>query len=66
MCLFFSFLLLPLYKGVSHCQHKVKKARRFLPLVFCSHEPPSAGTALIFAQTLTNHSAPGSSLTRCL
>ncbi|XP_067568886.1 focal adhesion kinase 1 isoform X2 [Pseudorca crassidens] len=28
--------------GVSHCQHKVKKARRFLPLVFCSHEPPSA------------------------
>ncbi|XP_063087072.1 focal adhesion kinase 1 isoform X11 [Cavia porcellus] len=26
--------------GVSHCQHKVKKARRFLPLVFCSHEPP--------------------------
>ncbi|XP_020944494.1 focal adhesion kinase 1 isoform X15 [Sus scrofa] len=27
--------------GVSHCHHKVKKARRFLPLVFCSHEPPS-------------------------
>nr|XP_024650728.1 focal adhesion kinase 1 [Macaca nemestrina] len=27
--------------GVSHCQHKVKKARRFLPLVFCSHDPPS-------------------------
>ncbi|XP_074842708.1 focal adhesion kinase 1 isoform X4 [Carettochelys insculpta] len=26
--------------GVSHCQHKVKKARRFLPFVFCSHEPP--------------------------
>ncbi|XP_013376776.1 PREDICTED: focal adhesion kinase 1 isoform X8 [Chinchilla lanigera] len=26
--------------GVSHCQHKVKKARRFLPLVFCSHEQP--------------------------
>ncbi|XP_021107150.1 focal adhesion kinase 1 isoform X15 [Heterocephalus glaber] len=26
--------------GVSHCQHKVTKARRFLPLVFCSHEPP--------------------------
>ncbi|XP_027427787.1 focal adhesion kinase 1 isoform X5 [Zalophus californianus] len=25
--------------GVSPCQHKVKKARRFLPLVFCSHEP---------------------------
>ncbi|KAM5280772.1 focal adhesion kinase 1 isoform 12-T12 [Ctenodactylus gundi] len=25
--------------GVRHCQHKVKKARRFLPLVFCSHEP---------------------------
>nr|XP_020755726.1 focal adhesion kinase 1 isoform X11 [Odocoileus virginianus texanus] len=28
--------------GVSHCQPKVKKARRFLPLVFCAHEPPSA------------------------
>ncbi|XP_048658146.1 focal adhesion kinase 1 isoform X5 [Marmota marmota marmota] len=28
--------------GVSHCQHKVKKARRFLPLVFCSHEPSPA------------------------
>ncbi|XP_036064254.1 focal adhesion kinase 1 isoform X13 [Onychomys torridus] len=27
--------------GVNHCQHKVKKARRFLPLVFCSLEPPS-------------------------
>ncbi|XP_037053434.1 focal adhesion kinase 1 isoform X16 [Peromyscus leucopus] len=26
--------------GVNHCQHKVKKARRFLPLVFCSLEPP--------------------------
>ncbi|XP_075776164.1 focal adhesion kinase 1 isoform X4 [Pelodiscus sinensis] len=26
--------------GVNHCQHKVKKARRFLPFVFCSHEPP--------------------------
>ncbi|XP_047581199.1 focal adhesion kinase 1 isoform X11 [Lutra lutra] len=25
--------------GVSPRQHKVKKARRFLPLVFCSHEP---------------------------
>ncbi|XP_045717339.1 focal adhesion kinase 1 isoform X7 [Phyllostomus hastatus] len=25
--------------GVGHCQHKVKKARRFLPLVFCSQEP---------------------------
>uniref|UniRef100_A0A8D1JC42 Focal adhesion kinase 1 n=1 Tax=Sus scrofa TaxID=9823 RepID=A0A8D1JC42_PIG len=30
--------------GVSHCHHKVKKARRFLPLVFCSHEPPSTET----------------------
>ncbi|XP_061294466.1 focal adhesion kinase 1 isoform X11 [Bos javanicus] len=28
--------------GVSHCQPKVKKARRFLPLVFCAHEPSSA------------------------
>uniref|UniRef100_A0A2I3GZ87 Focal adhesion kinase 1 n=1 Tax=Nomascus leucogenys TaxID=61853 RepID=A0A2I3GZ87_NOMLE len=27
-----------------HCQHKVKKARRFLPLVFCSHDPPSTET----------------------
>uniref|UniRef100_A0A8C3JHF7 Focal adhesion kinase 1 n=1 Tax=Calidris pygmaea TaxID=425635 RepID=A0A8C3JHF7_9CHAR len=26
--------------SVNHCQHKVKKARRFLPFVFCSHEPP--------------------------
>ncbi|XP_054446517.1 focal adhesion kinase 1 isoform X5 [Pteronotus mesoamericanus] len=25
--------------GVGPCQHRVKKARRFLPLVFCSHEP---------------------------
>ncbi|XP_077928072.1 focal adhesion kinase 1 isoform X9 [Halichoerus grypus] len=25
--------------GVSPCQHRVKKARRLLPLVFCSHEP---------------------------
>uniref|UniRef100_A0A7M4FZS8 Focal adhesion kinase 1 n=1 Tax=Crocodylus porosus TaxID=8502 RepID=A0A7M4FZS8_CROPO len=25
--------------SVNHCQHKVKKARRFLPFVFCSHEP---------------------------
>ncbi|XP_044784815.1 focal adhesion kinase 1 isoform X12 [Bubalus bubalis] len=28
--------------GVSHCHPKVKKARRFLPLVFCAHEPSSA------------------------
>ncbi|XP_012578343.1 PREDICTED: focal adhesion kinase 1 [Condylura cristata] len=41
MC-FFSLSPLPLYEGVSHCQHKAKKARRFLPLVFCSHEAPSA------------------------
>uniref|UniRef100_A0A8C2UPQ2 Focal adhesion kinase 1 n=1 Tax=Chinchilla lanigera TaxID=34839 RepID=A0A8C2UPQ2_CHILA len=27
-----------------HCQHKVKKARRFLPLVFCSHEQPPTET----------------------
>ncbi|XP_045152884.1 focal adhesion kinase 1 isoform X13 [Echinops telfairi] len=26
--------------GTSHSQHRVRKARRFLPLVFCSHEPP--------------------------
>nr|XP_021157055.1 focal adhesion kinase 1 [Columba livia] len=26
--------------GVSHCQHKAKKARRFLPFVFCAHESP--------------------------
>uniref|UniRef100_A0A8C0L3P4 Focal adhesion kinase 1 n=1 Tax=Canis lupus dingo TaxID=286419 RepID=A0A8C0L3P4_CANLU len=26
------------------CQHKVKKARRFLPLVFCSHEPSPTET----------------------
>lgn len=51
MFLFFSFLLLPLRTGVSHCQHKVKKARRFLPLVFCALDPPPAGTAL------TNRSA---------
>ncbi|XP_045437222.1 focal adhesion kinase 1 isoform X9 [Pipistrellus kuhlii] len=27
--------------GVSPCQHKAKKPRRFLPLLFCSHEPPT-------------------------
>uniref|UniRef100_A0A8C5JZD8 Focal adhesion kinase 1 n=1 Tax=Jaculus jaculus TaxID=51337 RepID=A0A8C5JZD8_JACJA len=27
-----------------HCQHKVKKASRFLPLLFCSLEPPSTET----------------------
>ncbi|XP_053251167.1 focal adhesion kinase 1 isoform X2 [Podarcis raffonei] len=26
--------------GVNHCQHKAKKARHFLPFVFCSHESP--------------------------
>uniref|UniRef100_A0A8B9T8Y6 Focal adhesion kinase 1 n=1 Tax=Anas platyrhynchos TaxID=8839 RepID=A0A8B9T8Y6_ANAPL len=30
--------------GVNHCQHKVKKAKRFLPFVFCSHEPPPKET----------------------
>ncbi|XP_054984291.1 focal adhesion kinase 1 isoform X24 [Sorex araneus] len=28
--------------GITHCQHRAKRARRFFPLVFCSHEPPSA------------------------
>ncbi|XP_060537798.1 focal adhesion kinase 1 isoform X11 [Pantherophis guttatus] len=27
--------------GVSHCQHKVKRARHFLPFVLCSHESPA-------------------------
>lgn len=64
MFLFFSLLLLPLRTGVSHCQHKVKKARRFLPLVFCAHDPPPAGTALTFAQlSLTTVPVPGPNYT---
>lgn len=63
MFLFLSFLLPPLCEGVSHCQHKVKKARRFLPLVFCALEPPPSGTALPSAQALTRRGAQAAGLT---
>lgn len=44
---------------MSPCQHKAKKSRRFLPLLFCSHEPRT-GTALIFAQAVVSLSTQAS------